>query len=192
MLTVRAIADSSQRIADLACALGIDPRRFSASSPPQRPGMFAAGASLPITTPAKRHPILDILGKLWGGTNTALGLAAASASYLAGKAEGTNPHFQIGNNAVQLLNSPLNVDNRAYTLGNVQVYGVGDGPDRYQDSYTAPNINTGRHEEGHTYQSQILGPAYLPVEMWGSLLGNKNPLEAGADKYSQGKSWTGF
>jgi len=154
--------------------------------------MFGRGAGSANMTPSARHPVLDLLGKLWGSTNTTLGLAAAGPSYLAGRLMGTNPRFQLGNNAIQLLNSPLNVHNRAYTLGNVQVYGVNDGPDRHGKSYTGSDVNIGRHEEGHTYQSQILGPAYLPVEMWTSFMGNKNPLEVGADKYALGRSWTGF
>ena len=141
------------------------------------------------------HPILGALGKVWTSPNTALGLAAAGASYLAGKVAGTNPSFQIGNNSIQLLNSPLNVNNRAYTLGNVQVYGVGDGPSRGQTSYTGAFVNTGLHEEGHTVQAQILGPLYPPAWGLGRLFGGDsagNPMESGADKYALGQSCSGF
>jgi hypothetical protein len=138
------------------------------------------------------HRILDAMGKLWGSTNSALGLLAAGGSYVAGKVAGTDPKFQIGNNAIQLLNSPLNIGNRAYTLGNVQVYGTGEGPEKSTYSYTGAKVNNGRHEEGHTLQSQFLGPTYLTAELWGSLLGNRNPLEVGADKYGLGQSCTGF
>lgn len=172
--------------------LGVDPRQLNPLSSAPRAGMFGRATAPFRSMPAARHPALDILGKLWSSTNTLLGLGAAVPSYLVGKVVSTNPRFQFGNNAIQLLNSPLNVGNRAYTLGNVQVYGLGDGPDRTGRSYTGMDVNTGRHEEGHTYQSQILGPAYLPVELWGSLMGNRNPLEVGADKYGLGKSWNGF
>ena len=141
------------------------------------------------------HPILSAVGKVWTSSNTALGLAAAGVSYLAGKIEGTNPLFQVGNNSIQLLNSPVNVNNRAYTLGNVQVYGVNDGPSVSQYSYTAAFVNNGKHEEGHTVQAQILGPLYLPAWIAGRILGGDsagNPLESGADKYASGKSCSGF
>lgn len=129
--------------------------------------------------------------------NSALGLVAAGASYVAGKWEGTNPSFQIGNNAIQLINSPLNVNNRAYTLGNVQIYGVGTnaGLGHGQISYTGAFVNTGQHEEGHTVQGQILGPLYLPAWGLGRLFGGDsagNPMESGADKYALGQSCTGF
>jgi hypothetical protein len=141
------------------------------------------------------RPILDALGKMWTGSNTALGLAAAGVSYVAGKIEGTNPSFQMNNNAIQLLNSPMNVNNRAYTLGNVQVYGINDGPGNGQTSYSGSFVNNGKHEEGHTIQAQILGPMYLPAWVAGRVLGGDNadnPMEAGADKYGLGQSCTGF
>jgi hypothetical protein len=150
--------------------------------------------SKPQSGPCGSHPILGALGKVWNSPNTLLGLAAAGASYVAGKYEGTNPTFQLGNNSIQLLNSPLNVGNRAYTLGNVQVYGS-SGPDRGQISYSGAFVNNGQHEEGHTVQGQILGPLYLPAWGLGRLFGGDsagNPMEAGADKYGLGQSCSGF
>lgn len=176
---------------DIGRALGVPIQQLSPAAIPAR-RMFG-GASMPTATavPAS-HPLLSALGKLWASPNTVLGLAAAGTSYLAGKMAGTSPQFQLGNNAIQLLNSPLNIHNRAYTLGNVQVYGVNDGPDRYGYSYTGAKVNTGRHEEGHTYQAQLLGPLYLPAEAIESLRGDRNSLEVGADKYALGQSWAGF
>jgi hypothetical protein len=51
--------------------------------------------------------IADIGGKFWGAPNTALGLGLAGAGYLAGKIAGTNPRFQLGNNALQLTGIPI-------------------------------------------------------------------------------------
>ena len=139
------------------------------------------------------HPVLGALGKLWALPNTVIGLGAAGVSYAAGKLAGTNPTFTTGNNSIQLLNSPLNIGGRAYTIGNVQVYASGRGPERVQRSYSGLIVNVGQHEEGHTVQSQILGPLYLPVIIMGGLrLGNANPLETGADKYARGTSCAGF
>jgi hypothetical protein len=139
-----------------------------------------------------RSKALDILGKAWALPNTALGLAAAGPSYVAGKLLGTHPRFRFGDNALQLLNSPLNLGGRAYTLGNVQVYPEAQPPDLRQPSYTGAVGRVGAHEAGHSQQGQVLGPLYLPAEVLGSLLGDRNPLEVGADKYMTGRSWNGF
>jgi RHS repeat-associated protein len=141
------------------------------------------------------HPLLDAVGKAWTLSNTEMGIIAAELSYVAGKIKGTSPSFQIRNNAIQLLNSPINVDNRAYTLGNVQIYGLGDGPNEVGPSYTNSIVNMGRHEEGHTLQAQILGPYYLPTWVIGRAFGGDsqgNPLESGADNYALGQSCNGF
>ncbi len=153
------------------------------------------GVNSPQSGGCGNHPILGAIGKIWSSPNSLLGLAAAGVSYAAGKFEGSNPSFQTGNNAIQLINSPLNVGNRAYTLGNVQVYGTGNGPSRGQTSYTGAFVNTGAHEEGHTVQGQILGVLYLPAWGLGRLFGGDsagNPMEAGADRYGLGQSCSGF
>jgi hypothetical protein len=148
----------------------------------------------PVRAPCAPHPIWDGLGKIHGSFNTSLGLAAAGVSYLAGKALGTKPSFRMGDDAIQLTNSPLNIGNRAYTLGNVQVYGLGKyaGPDWTGPSYTGAWVRTGNHEAGHSRQSQRLGMFYLPAEAIGSLFGDRNPLEVGADKFALGQSCSGF
>lgn len=142
---------------------------------------------------SQRNGALDVLGKLWGLPNTALGLAAAAPSYAAGKMMGTDPYFTLGDNALQLHNSPLNIQRRAYTLGNVQIYPQGKeyGPDGFGPSYTGAKVRTGDHEEGHTYQSQALGPLYLPAEIVGSFFGDKNPLEVNADAHALKKRRSG-
>ena len=59
-------------------------------------------------------------------------------------------------------------------------------------SYTG-NVDLGRHEEGHTVQSQILGPlGYAAVNLWNGIGKGSNPLERGADDYARGTSCTGF
>lgn len=139
------------------------------------------------------NPILDAIGKRWGAGNTVLGLAAAGASYLAGLAKGTHPKFQVGDNAIQLLNSPWNYDHRPYTLGNVQIYPPDRPPNHLtKKSYTGVSVPEGAHEAGHSAQAQLLGPAYLPAWLLGELLPGVNPMEAGADKFAEGKSWSGF
>lgn len=120
--------------------------------------------------------------------NTALGIVAGGGAYLAGRIVGTNPNTKFANNAVQVLNSPININDRAYTLGNVEVFAAGHGPEAYQTSYSQAYVSNGSHEEGHTLQAQSLGLTYLPAELIGSLSGENNPLEIGADKYAMGLS----
>jgi hypothetical protein len=65
--------------------------------------------------------------------------------------------FSIGNNAIQLENSPLQRSGYAVTLGNVIVYGGGQAtPQAY-----------GPHELQHTIQGQVLGPLYIPANLIG-------------------------
>lgn len=130
----------------------------------------------------------SFLGKVWTWPNTLIGLEAAGASYLAGKVMGTGPSFRLGNNSLQLLNSPLN--GRPYALGNVQVYGT----DRYMHpsgervQYGVANINNGLHEEGHTIQAERLGPFYGIAWLIGGGGTAHNPMEQGANRYAQGTS----
>lgn len=138
------------------------------------------------------HPILDALGKLNAAGATAVGLVAGAAGYIAGKIEGTNPSVGIGNNAIQFTGSPLNVDGRAFTIGNVQVYGA-TGPGASVSSYSGNVVNLGQHEEAHTYQSQALGlGGFLGANLALGLGKASNPLEQAADRYAQGQSCSGF
>ena len=94
---------------------------------------------------------LDVLGKIWNAPNTAIGLLYAGVGRLFGG------DFSIGNNGIQLENSPLQRSGYAVTLGNVIVYGGGQAtPQAY-----------GPHESQHTIQGQVLGPLYLPANLIG-------------------------
>lgn len=136
--------------------------------------------------------VADGLGKLWSSPNTALGLMAAGGAYAAGKLAGTDPKFTIGDNAIQLQNSPFG--DRALALGNVQIYPDEYGPDYLiPHSYTGVPVRAGDHEAGHAMQGQILGPLFIPAEILGAtLMGKRNPIEVGADKFATGRSKTGF
>lgn len=144
-----------------------------------------------VVTGHTPHPALaDIAGKAWGLPNTALGLGLAGAAWIAGKIAGTNPQFHFGNNALQLTGSPLTLEKGGtVTLGNVQVFGAGANPDGPGRNYVPAlgDIPLRKHEEAHTYQSQILGPFYVPL--WGLLGGESagNPLERAADWYGAGQ-----
>lgn len=121
-----------------------------------------------------------------------MGLVAGAAGYIVGKIEGTNPSVDFGNNAIQFTGSPLNVDGRAFTIGNVQVYGA-TGPNASVGSYSGNVVNLGQHEEAHTYQSQALGLAgYLVTHLALGVGKADNPLEQAADRYAQGQSCSGF
>ena len=153
-----------------------------------------SGGAENATRQCRRNTAGDILGKLNGAGNTALGALWAGFSYAGGLGAGTDPYFQFGNNSIQMINSPFQYDNRPVSLGNVQVYGTDPnlGPSGYTISYTGSIVNNGRHEEGHSYQSQFLGSLYLPAEAIGALAGDKNFMEVGADKYARGESCSGF
>lgn len=64
----------------------------------------------------------------------------------------------FGYNAINFLNNPLMPDGTAITLGNAINYGKGGFP------MWAP------HEQAHTPQGEILGPAYLPLHIIDKLI----------------------
>jgi len=124
----------------------------------------------------------DVVGKIKASMLTGLGLDAAIASYVGGVLKGSHPRFQFGDNSLQMLNSPIG--DRAYTLGNVQIYPRGRGPDTIHRSYTGAVMRRGDHEAGHTAQAQRMGG--LPMGLaW--LVGGRgvasNPLEIDADEF---------
>lgn len=133
---------------------------------------------------------LDLIGKVWSLPNTVLGLVAGGVGYVAGTILGTNPGVSIGNNAIQFTNLPLGASGGgALTLGNVQLYHNAvptESVPRYDQTAT---VNLGRHEEAHTYQSQVLGPFFLPVYFATGGISTNNPLEAAADNYAAGGRW---
>lgn len=110
----------------------------------------------------------DVIGKIWTSPNSIVGFALGGSGYLLGNvAYGIHslfggpawarPTWSFGNNSLQFENNPLAVLG-ALTTGNVINYGGGLTP-----------ANVGAHEASHTYQGQILGPLYLPLNIVGQL-----------------------
>ena len=125
----------------------------------------------------------DLLGKANASGLSVAGLAFASAAWIAGKTQGTNPQWSTGNNAIQLVGSPINIDNRAINLGNVQIYSP-QGPSSSIESYSHRQVNLGMHEEAHTYQAQSLGSfGYIAAHL-ALGVGRPNLLEMNADEYA--------
>jgi hypothetical protein len=166
------------------------------------PAGTGAGVSMPSSGATQVEPVTvmghrnlidqlgDAVGKIWGLPNTAVGLAAAGAGYVAGKLMGTDPQFHLGNNAIQLTGIPNIIGkNEVGTLGNVQLYEGKAKPTDDGRSYVPglPGNKLGPHEEAHTRQSQALGMLYFP--MWAALGGEtpKNPMERAADYYAAGR-----
>jgi hypothetical protein len=134
---------------------------------------------------------LDIAGKTWTLPNTALGVAYGGLGTVAGLLAGTHPQVRLGHNGVQFLNNPFVNSKSAFTLGNANLYGQKTGPD-HNRAYGDPNVKFGPHEEGHTYQAQVLGPLYGPAYLLGGgftgLEGNV--FERAAQRYGGGRgSW---
>ena len=140
------------------------------------------GLSSTPKTPPKKCPNGGLAGKY---TNI-IGAIFAADAYIAGKVLGTNPEISLAPNGIRVTNSPINVDNRAVTLGNFEIFTPVQTPSGSQVSYTKVVVNNGRHEDGHTYQATALGDAYLPLEAMMSTLGDNNPLEIDADQHALG------
>ena len=106
--------------------------------------------------------------------------------------------MQFGNNAVQFTGVPNLLHSLfpnafgkddVMTSGNVQIYTGKAKPADIGTNYvpSLPSIPLGNHEEAHTYQSQALGPLYIPL--WFALGGRSpnNPFERAADWYGAGQ-----
>ena len=132
---------------------------------------------------------LDVAGKIWTLPNTIAGLALGGAGTIAGLLTGTHPQVKFGHNAIQFLNNPLINGGEALTLGNAISYSPGVQPNS-PGAYGDRDVQVGPHEEGHTYQAQVLGPFYGPAWLLGGAKTLSNPLEAAAQRYGAGRgSW---
>jgi hypothetical protein len=126
----------------------------------------------------------DIAGKVWNAPNTALGLLYGGAGMAVGEVghllglQKNAPGVRWRDNAVQFTDNPFGGVG-ALTLGNTTAYRGDpyDPADRYwyphgEDPRTIENGHSiGEHEAQHTYQGQELGPAYLPSNIAGGLMG---------------------
>ena len=134
------------------------------------------------TLPTAVSLTIDVVGKIWNLPNTVLGLAYGGAGHVAGWFMGTDPQIQFGHNGIEFLNNPFIISDRALTLGNVMMYGVDVGP-MSPEAYGDPLVPYGLHEEAHTYQSQVLGPAFIPAYMLNGGPSIHNPFEKAAQNY---------
>lgn len=113
-----------------------------------------------------------------------MGLLAALLGYAIGATVGTRPRFQRGANAIQILGFPFG--RGAMCLGNVQLYAGGATPEAIGRPY-APGLKAiplGDHEDAHTRQYQILGPAFVPLYFLYGGFSAGNPFETSADHYA--------
>ena len=133
-----------------------------------------------------------MVGKIWNLPNTVLGLVAGGAGYVVGKVGHAlgwyshNPQIQFGHNGIQFLNNPFMLEEAALALGNAISYSKEKPPWEF-GTYEDPTVNYGLHEEAHTYQSQVLGPAFIPTYLL-----NSRAFEQAAQNYGrpgQGGHW---
>jgi RHS repeat-associated protein len=128
---------------------------------------------------------LDVLGKIWTLPNTLLGLTLGFLTLPFGG------NISIEHNAIVFNNFPIG--SRAFTLGNT-IFNPDPSLNSPNSGYTpGATMQTGAHEEAHTYQYEVLGPLFLPVYFISWLfLGDqaKIPFENAADRYGRtGKDW---
>jgi len=138
--------------------------------------------------------IADIVGKIWTLPNTLIGLLIGLPQLLAGA------KARIAHNAVVFDNAwdPFK-KSRQWTLGNV----IFNPEDKESMEKHKEDGSIGEHEEGHTYQYEVLGPLFLPVYIVAGAFAqpfNKfsfegifdlpNPFEKAADVYKKtGMGW---
>jgi RHS repeat-associated protein len=105
--------------------------------------------------------LADLAGKAWASPNDAIGLLLG----IAGMPFGATPSF--GHNAIQFANNPLSFLGDI-TFGNVINFMPDMGPNKLDQ--TQPGYTYGDHEEQHSYQSQLVGPLYLPLNLIGGII----------------------
>jgi hypothetical protein len=105
----------------------------------------------------------DFAGKIWGLPNTAIGLAVGIPGYAlswgsyALGLQDDMPGLYFQHNAIEFTNNVAMFLGGAITLGNTEIFG-------YSQNAIYGDYNIGwQHEMQHTFQSQILGPLYLPT-----------------------------
>ena len=137
--------------------------------------------------------ILDGLGKIWAFPNTAIGLVAGAACLVLGA------RLRLQHNALAFFDCPIG--SGAVTLGNI-ILTTEPSLDLLVPAYLARHkspegrfsdcdfVHLGRHEEAHTYQYQVLGPAFLLVYWIAGIGRTVSALGHAADRYAlTGAGW---
>ena len=128
----------------------------------------------------------QIAGMIWNIPNDIIGIGIGILDGIATFAmTGQLPSISFGNNALQITG--LAVGNGALTLGNVQLYANATPGETITSPYTGQQMVLGDHEEAHTYQSELLGPFFLPVYLLSGGISGSNPYEVQADMYATGQ-----
>jgi hypothetical protein len=140
-------------------------------------GASAAGAAL------------DVFGGIWALPDTAVGLAVGTLDMAASLIAGHVPSFGFVNGTLQISNLVNLIAGGGITFGNVQLY-TDVAP---RDNDPGPSFYTGlgnfsyeAHEFGHTDQSYIYGPFWLPAYGIGAIAFGwySNPFETYADYHA--------
>lgn len=94
-------------------------------------------------------------GKLWSSPTTAWGTLYGGLGLVINAFAGRPSNVRLHNNALEFYNHPMqSYQGAGITLGNVICY-----------ENMNPNKTTKDHERNHTYQAELLGPAYLPAHV---------------------------
>jgi hypothetical protein len=169
-------APVSPDLAALAQALraGAGGSESDPSAAPALPTATSSVAGQPGSHTPDYGAMADILGKIWNGPNTLLGLGYGGIGTVLGALAGTHPKISIDNNGVQFRNNPLGGVS-AITIGNTTTWN-GDPFDPNDHNWNhnghpdmEGNHTFPQHERPHTIQGQELGPLYLPSNVLGGL-----------------------
>jgi hypothetical protein len=88
----------------------------------------------------------------------------------------------FGHNGINFTYCPFVPDSAAVTFGNAMLYGPGNGHQSGSskncppgsgtgtEALIKPGLTIGSHEEQHTYQGEVLGPAYIPLNILDKLI----------------------
>jgi RHS repeat-associated protein len=123
------------------------------------------GRSIGASLVAAGRDIVDTFTKVASWMNTSIGLLYGSLGWALG---GDRPYWDENYNGLVFGNSPLMAGGGGLTLGNTIHVGSDITSMRSQDANAYAEFMN--HERVHTYQSQALGPFYLPAWVSGATL----------------------
>jgi hypothetical protein len=108
----------------------------------------------------------NVMGYLWNGPNTALGVAYGLIGIPTQGIRWEHGQLQFKGHLLQRF---LSGNRGAITIGDAGIYPAGFGPETIRDLATGQTL--GLEESYHSSQGRILGPLYLPANLLGGILG---------------------
>lgn len=153
-------------------------------TPRAGPSRAPAARQPPAQSSPRRGPVRSVIEAAWTAPTDAIGLTYGYLGHGLGEVLGTNPQVIRRPGRTEFVNNPF-AGVSAITLGRATAYK--GNPYDPTDSYGQRSLQDNKypvwqHEDAHFEQARILGPLYLPANLFGGL----NALAQGQDWHGDG------